>query len=185
MKIFEIGWAKTGTTSLGRAYEILGYRHMGWNSEAHNQFIQTGDYEPLFEIIDDYDAFEDGPWHNCDYRVLDQRYPGSRFILLERDNESWVRSMELHYSPDYNVNQIDALYLEPGWITNRSKEINRLIRLKEEKYDGIREYFAERAEDLLEFRVVEGWAPLCEFLDQPIPDEPFPKLNVSVIEEES
>ena len=27
MKVFEIGVAKTGTASLGRAYEILGFKH--------------------------------------------------------------------------------------------------------------------------------------------------------------
>jgi hypothetical protein len=30
---------------------------------------------------------------------------------------------------------------------------------------------------LLVFDVREGWAPLCRFLDVPIPDEPFPRLN--------
>lgn len=30
---------------------------------------------------------------------------------------------------------------------------------------------------LLEFDPKQGWAPLCEFLDVPIPDIPFPKLN--------
>jgi len=30
---------------------------------------------------------------------------------------------------------------------------------------------------LLMFDVREGWAPLCRFLEVPIPDEPFPRLN--------
>ena len=30
---------------------------------------------------------------------------------------------------------------------------------------------------LLEFDVREGWAPLCRFLDVPVPDAPFPRLN--------
>jgi len=30
---------------------------------------------------------------------------------------------------------------------------------------------------LLVFDVKEGWAPLCRFLEVPIPDEPFPRLN--------
>jgi hypothetical protein len=30
---------------------------------------------------------------------------------------------------------------------------------------------------LLVFDVREGWAPLCRFLEVPIPDEPFPRLN--------
>jgi hypothetical protein len=30
---------------------------------------------------------------------------------------------------------------------------------------------------LLVFDVREGWGPLCRFLEVPIPDEPFPRLN--------
>ena len=29
----------------------------------------------------------------------------------------------------------------------------------------------------LELNVREGWAPLCEFLGQPVPDTPFPHVN--------
>jgi len=30
---------------------------------------------------------------------------------------------------------------------------------------------------LLVFDVAEGWAPLCRFLDRPVPAEPFPRVN--------
>jgi Sulfotransferase domain len=33
------------------------------------------------------------------------------------------------------------------------------------------------AERLLVFNVAEGWAPLCRFLDVPVPDTPFPRMN--------
>jgi hypothetical protein len=33
------------------------------------------------------------------------------------------------------------------------------------------------AERLLVFNVAEGWAPLCRFLDVPVPDVPFPRMN--------
>jgi Sulfotransferase domain len=33
------------------------------------------------------------------------------------------------------------------------------------------------AERLLVFDVAEGWSPLCRFLDVPVPDAPFPRLN--------
>ena len=33
------------------------------------------------------------------------------------------------------------------------------------------------AERLLEFRVSEGWQPLCAFLGCDAPDEPFPRVN--------
>jgi hypothetical protein len=29
----------------------------------------------------------------------------------------------------------------------------------------------------LEMEVQDGWAPLCEFLGKPIPNEPFPRSN--------
>lgn len=32
-------------------------------------------------------------------------------------------------------------------------------------------------EKLLEYEVKEGWEPLCDFLDVPVPDEPFPRAN--------
>ena len=30
---------------------------------------------------------------------------------------------------------------------------------------------------LLTYNVREGWEPLCQFLDKPIPDTPFPRIN--------
>jgi hypothetical protein len=35
------------------------------------------------------------------------------------------------------------------------------------------------ADRLLVWSVEEGWEPLCEFLDVPVPDTPFPRLNDS------
>ena len=32
-------------------------------------------------------------------------------------------------------------------------------------------------ERLLEFQISEGWEPLCAFLDRPVPDAPFPRVN--------
>ncbi len=32
-------------------------------------------------------------------------------------------------------------------------------------------------ERLLVFNVAEGWAPLCEFLEVPVPDTPFPRSH--------
>jgi len=32
-------------------------------------------------------------------------------------------------------------------------------------------------ERLLVFKVQEGWEPLCDFLDLPVPDIPFPHVN--------
>ena len=33
------------------------------------------------------------------------------------------------------------------------------------------------ADRLLVYEVKQGWKPLCEFLDVPVPDEDFPRTN--------
>ena len=33
------------------------------------------------------------------------------------------------------------------------------------------------AERLLVYEVGDGWGPLCEFLERPVPDAPFPRVN--------
>src|SRR5579875_197825 len=35
------------------------------------------------------------------------------------------------------------------------------------------------ADRLLVWSVADGWAPLCEFLEVPVPDSPFPRVNDS------
>jgi hypothetical protein len=181
MKIFEIGVMKTGTTSLGKAYEILGYKQMGWNAELFDQWQLFKNYEDLFQVIDQYDAFHDGPWHNVDYKILDAKYPNSKFILLERDEESWIKSVEYHTSPQYNVNKVEDRYLDYLWLTDRDQVIKQRIYWKKKKYQKIQEYFINRPKDLLVMKVTEGWDPLCCFLDQPIPSVPFPHENKSIL----
>jgi len=34
-----------------------------------------------------------------------------------------------------------------------------------------------KKENLLIWNLKDGWAPLCKFLDVPIPDVPIPKIN--------
>lgn len=45
----------------------------------------------------------------------------------------------------------------------------------EEHYDRIRKLVPK--ERLLEYNVKEGWEPLCNFLGEPVPAEPLPRLN--------
>ena len=92
-KIFEIGSPKTDTSSLGRAFKILGLKHKGWDSYLHDKY-KTGVYIEILETAQHYDAFEDGPWHALGmYRIFDKAFPNSKFILLERDleNLSWTQ----------------------------------------------------------------------------------------------
>lgn len=44
-------------------------------------------------------------------------------------------------------------------------------------YEEVREVLKDQPERLLEFRLDDGWGPLCRFLGKPVPDVPFPKVN--------
>ena len=178
-KIFEIGLYKTGTSSLGKAYELLGFKHMGWNADAYDKFIESNNYEDLIEIINNYDAFEDGPWHDCDYKILDKYFPNSKFIILERDDDEWIKSVEHHSSPLYNSNNIHEKYLEYGWIYDKKSQKEKMINYKKDKYNEIKEYFKYRNNDLLVMDIKEGWIPLCKFLNLNLPLFDFPVLNIS------
>ena len=185
MKVFEIGVAKTGTTSLGKAYEILGFKHKAEDPDLYFKFIDNYDYEVLFEVIDRYDAFQDGPWHNkdVDYKILDKKYPNSKFIILERDDESWIRSNEKFYSPKYHKDWENWEYsflIDDRWVTQRESVIEEKLTYKNSKYLEIKEYFKDRQNDLLVMNICDGqgWEVLCPFLGKEIPNVPFPKLNV-------
>ena len=185
IKVFEIGVAKTGTTSLGRAYEILGFKHKAEDPDLYLKFINNYDYEILFEVIDKYDAFQDGPWHNkdVDYKILDKKYPNSKFIILERDDESWIRSNERFYSPKYHKDWENWEYsflIDDRWITQRESVIEEKLNYKKSKYLEIKEYFKNRPKDFLTMNICdgEGWEVLCPFLEKEIPNVPFPRLNV-------
>jgi hypothetical protein len=185
MKVFEIGVAKTGTTSLGRAYEILGFKHKAEDPDLYLKFINNYDYEILFEVIDKYDAFQDGPWHNkdVDYKILDKKYPNSKFIILERDDESWIRSNERFYSPKYHKDWENWEYsflIDDRWITQRESVIEEKLNYKKSKYLEIKEYFKNRPKDFLTMNICdgEGWEVLCPFLEKEIPNVSFPRLNV-------
>jgi hypothetical protein len=80
-KTFCIGFNKTGTTSLHRLFKTLGYRSYHgtrWHDLSN------------FTIYEQYDCFSDG--FPLDWQMLNERYPGARFVLNVRDCKSWIFS---------------------------------------------------------------------------------------------
>jgi len=166
-KVFEVGLPKTGTTSLGGAFRILGLKTIGWSPRVHYAYTKGGDPLPAMRLAREYEAFEDGPWHNLPMEMLDAAFPGSRFILLERDDHSWYESMCHHYADP-----------EHAWFHNKDEQ--QWIAEKHDKYRRIRDYFSDRPNDLLVMNIVDdgdGWDVLCPFLGLNRPNEPFPWLN--------
>lgn len=173
-KVFGIGAARTGTSSLGRALVVLGFRHTSWDTVLWDAF-ERGDYEQIFSVADRFESFEDGPWNGGElYRELDSRFPRSKFILTVRDPQSWLASHERHFSA-----MGSCLIPEQYRIADYAARRTQILRDYETRNDEVRSYFSARPDDLLVLDVVsgDGWERLGPFLGLRTPDPPFPHLN--------
>lgn len=178
-KIFGIGLNKTGTTTLGTCLQILGFRHSSFDLALLEQAV-CGDLEPLFQTVSGFDSFEDWPYPLL-YEQLDQRFPGSRFVLTRRASpERWLESLGSH-----------ALRTDP-LIGSRCRtlayglpfpQLDPALHLQhyQRHLERVRHYFRDRPADLLEVCWEEEprWEPLCTFLQCPLPAVPFPHANAA------
>lgn len=173
-KVFCIGMFKTGTTSMGRAFDMLGYNtlHGPWWDEGMivDDWYKTpekwDDYDDLIRAkAEKYDAFEDYPWMFC-YKKCDVWFPGSKFILLERDADKVAES---------DLNMWRANGVKPEDMLPKQAFIDRY----QKQFDGAVEYFKERPDDLLIMNLSngDGFEKMCEFLGKNKPVLPFPHAN--------
>jgi len=92
MKIIGVGLNKTGTKTLRHYFTQMGLTHQTYNLEMFHLF-QKGDFESLFQFMEDYDSFEDWPWPLF-YKEIDQHFEDAIFILTTRKNpEIWYKSL--------------------------------------------------------------------------------------------
>jgi hypothetical protein len=175
-KVFCIGFHKTGTTSLKEALEILGYRVTGPNGVNNPGINKNSVLSMAFKLVDDFDAFQDNPWPII-YKEIDERYPGSQFILTLRDSESWIKSQVKHFGSSKTPMRT-WIYGVGCPLGNEDTYVNRF----ESHNIGVQEYFKDRPEDLLIIDLSEGncWEKLCPFLGLAIPDIPFPHANKAI-----
>ena len=174
MKVFGIGFHKTGTTTLGSALANLDYKVCGYQGQFIEK-ISKEDYNSVFRIVDKYDAFQDNPWPLL-YKELDRHYPGSKFILTYRSEERWIKSVVNHFGNKENEMRT-LIYGYGAPLGNEDIYIAR-YRLHNRK---VLDYFKGRENSLtsLSWEKGDGWEELCQFLNKPIPDIPFPHLNTS------
>ncbi|MGB6043548.1 MAG: sulfotransferase family protein [Pirellulales bacterium] len=175
-KIFGIGLARTGTGSLVAALRCLGYRCNHWiysNPKGLLRQLLNADFD--LEGLRDVDAWVETPI-NMLYPQLDQRCPGSRFILTVRDVDKWLASVERRFSNDVNYYGQQMRFLVFGCARFDQQ---RMRHVYDQHLANVHEYFKQRSGDLLVFNVDrgDGWAELCGFLNRPIPDEPYPVTN--------
>ena len=182
-KIFGIGLSRTGTRSLGEALTLLGYRTASFVSHKTEEQGKTtwfaGDFET--DSLADFDAAVDLPIPIF-YPQLDERYPGSKFILTIREPESWLASVRRHWArwpiTDDSAGRYRqmlrlAMYGMHGFSAARMKSVY------ETHVHKVRRYFRARPQDLLVIDISqgEGWEKLCPFLNVAVPLSKFPWLN--------
>jgi len=172
LKVFGIGLAKTGTTSLHFALEMLGFRSIHASTFVARIVKQEiRNRKALLSTIEnEYDAFSDWPISYL-YRLLDRRFPDSKFILTVRNARDRYHSARRHIEEDQLRR---AKGLPHAWIDIEPE--SEFITESELHTAKVKKYFQHRPNDLLVMRIVEGegWTPLCDFLGVAVPIQRFP-----------
>ena len=174
-KVFCIGFHKTGTKSLARALEILGYRVTGPNG-ARDPRIAEHALPMALDIASRFDAFNDNPWPVL-FREMDAAFPGARFILTRRAPETWIASVVRHFG-DERTPMREWIY-GPGLGAPRGNERAYLDRFRGHNEDVIEHFSGRECLLTMDITAGDGWERLCGFLGMPIPDRPFPHVNRS------
>ncbi len=195
LQVVGAGFGRTGTLSLKAALEQLGFGpcyHMAevfprpehimmWHRLA---FENQMDWDRLFT---GFHATVDWPTARW-WREIAAHYPDAKVLLSVRDPEAWYASM---INTIYQPMKSPAPDNAPELVRLQNQMVRKSILAEtfdnhfEDKAHAI-EVFKRHNQEvrdaidparLLEFDVREGWAPLCRFLEVPIPNEPFPRLN--------
>lgn len=175
MKVFGVGWAKTGTTTLGECFKSFGFRHYGYKLSLLNM-----PYTAVM-IAKRHDSFEDWPW-TLFYKEMDKAFPGSKFVLTTRDSTRWLKSYRNATSKQHPTREmLEARKKIYGVPFERITDSKLVARYERHNNDVIR-YFANRPNDLLvvNWEAGDGWERLCEFLGKPIPEKMFPHANKGI-----
>jgi hypothetical protein len=171
MKIFGIGLSRTGTVTLTDALKILGY------DAAHDTPMHPS---KMWEYIEKHEAFTDSQIA-IHYKILDLTYPGSKFILTDRDIDKWLKSYETFIKYWKPVNNLWKTAINfPLYDTKEFDRIKFAIGYVKHKYQAI-DHFKDRPDDFLimNFEKGDGWEKLCKFLGK---EKPRRKVSWSEIE---
>ncbi|UPK93932.1 hypothetical protein LCI18_004867 [Fusarium solani-melongenae] len=213
--ILCLGAPRTGTASLMKALQILGYPnvHHGWDAcEEYDLQWQWPIFDrandatfpnlPTYrgtpfsrdewdEVFGRYDAVSDIASHYAESLI--PAYPDAKVILVERDIEKWYNSMvpvvkdstnpryrafvtKVSYYTGYTSGPV-CFRMQQGWT--RSDSNNDVVKNLKTAYVRHYKYVREAvpSDQLLDYKLTDGWEPLCRFLGKEVPDVPFPHVN--------
>ena len=201
MKVIGAGFGRTGTLSLRAALDIIDFGpcyHMVEvaTNQSHAPIwaaAARGNPPDWSEFLAGYESTTD--WPGCLFwRELSEHFGDAKVLLNTRDPERWYESVQNTFLTEYRG------VLEGGDLSDlappeRAPMFDMMQAVMGRQFGGFekiadkdvalevfrRHHEAVRAtipaDRLLAYEVKQGWEPLCEFLDVPVPDEPFPHLN--------
>jgi Sulfotransferase domain len=175
-KVFGIGLGKTGTTTLGRALEILGYdRHVTCDFKLTRAWKEKG-LGPIWEVSEHNNNFEDYPWPLI-YQDLYEKYPEAKYILTLRPNvDKWYKSLCDHAMRTGPSEFKKIVY--GSYMPHDFEEELKIFYLDHQR--NVESFFKENAAEkllILCWENGDAWEKLCTFLEKPIPRTSFPHLN--------
>lgn len=200
-KIFCIGLNKTGTTSLKKEMENLGFV-VGDQRQAELLFEDwvKKDFRRLIKYCRTAQFFQDAPFSfPYTFIVMDQAFRGSKFILTIRDDEEqWYQSLIWFHGKLWGNGHIpptaedlkNANFIREGFPYYVRKHLNNV--LDDNIYDkdllmdfykthnkNVVDYFRHRPNDLLVINLKENdsYARFCNFLGIEQKHESFPWEN--------
>ena len=192
MQVIGAGLGRTGTNSLKLALErLLG----GPCYHMFELFQRPQDVAAWQAAVDgnpvDWDALLNGWVATVDWPgapVFEQMaaaYPDALVLLSIRDGEAWYRSMNetifalMRTAPEAEPNPLQNLVRAEfsKWLTLEFDDKAKTIAAFNRHNERVRA--AVPAHRLVEWETGDSWQPLCEALELPIPDEPFPHANAS------
>ncbi len=191
LKVVGAGVGRTGTHSLKIALEqLLGGR-------CHHMVEMVGDPSQIPGWIDAIDG-KPVDWNEllANYRTIVD-WPGASFwpelmaanpdalvLLSVRDPESWYRSasntifLAFDRMPDELRPWMEAVRRAlRDRFSDQFDNPTVMMDAFERHNDAVRK--GVPASRLLEFRIEDGWEPLCDRLGVAVPDEPFPLTNTT------
>jgi hypothetical protein len=196
LEVIGAGFGRTGTQSLKIALERLGVGPCYHMLEVFNNVEHVAlwaaatrgekpDWDTLFA---DYRSTVD--WPACSFwRELATANPSAKILLSFRDSEAWYTSFkntiyqamnaEIPKEPSWAAESLRTsreLILERA-LGGRADDREHVIRCYEEHNAAVRREVP--ADRLILYEVGAGWQPLCDALDLPIPNEPYPNTNTT------
>jgi hypothetical protein len=206
VKLIGAGFPRTGTLSQKLALELLGVGPCYHMVNVLADLPQAALWEraldgesPWSELFDGYNSTVDWPGGYF-YKELMEEYPDAKVLLSTREPDAWEKSMRdtvwavrngrsVMRSLSDARGEVDAdwagflrmidglLWTGNGSFADCHADPRHLIEGMHRHEDEVRRTVPPGR--LLEWRVTEGWEPLCEFLEVPVPDIPFPRVNDS------